>query len=69
VPEEPIRILKKDVLPYWKERDARTITSREIIERLDGIVARGAPVMANRTAPILSQMFAFGVHRSIIVSK
>jgi hypothetical protein len=24
---------------------------------------------ANRTAPILSQMFAFGVHRSIILSK
>ena len=42
VPKEPIRILKKDVLPYWMERDPPTITSREIIERLDGIVARGA---------------------------
>jgi site-specific recombinase XerD len=60
--------LKKDVLPYWAERDARTITSREIIERLDQIVARAAPVMANRTAAILSQMFTFGVHRSIIVN-
>jgi hypothetical protein len=58
--------LKKDVLPYWGDRDARTITSREIIERLDEIVARGAPVMANRTAAIFSQMFTFGVHRSII---
>jgi hypothetical protein len=27
-------------LPYWKERDARTISSREIIERLDAITAR-----------------------------
>jgi hypothetical protein len=44
---EVVRILKKDVLPYWQKRDARTISSREIVERLDAIVARGAPVMAN----------------------
>jgi integrase len=68
VPEEVIRILVKDALPHWKGRDARTITSREIIERLDAIVARGAPVMANRTAAILDQMFRFGVHRSIVTS-
>lgn len=43
LPREVVRILKKDVLPYWGTRDARTITSREIIERLDTIVARGAP--------------------------
>jgi len=68
VPQEVARILKKDALPFWGERDARTITSREIIERLDVIVARRAPVMANRTAAIFSQMFTFGVHRSIISS-
>lgn len=68
VPEEVIRILKKDVLPYFPNRDARTVSSREITDRLDAIVARGAPVMVNRTAPILSQMFAFGVHRSIVVN-
>jgi integrase len=68
VPQEVVRILKKDALPFWGERDARTITSREIIERLDAIVGRGAPVMANRTAAIFSQMFTFGVHRSIISS-
>jgi len=68
VPQEVIRILKKDVLPFFKERDTRTITSREINDRLDAIVARGAPVMANRTAPIISQMFSFGVHRSIVSS-
>ena len=61
VPQEVVRILTKDALPFWRERDARTITSREIIERLDAIVARGAPVMANRTAAIFSQIFTFGV--------
>ncbi len=65
-PREVIRILKKDALPYWRQRDARTITSREIIERLDAIVGRGAPVMANRTANLFAQTFRFGIHRSIV---
>lgn len=65
-PEYAVRILKKDVLPEWKERDARTITAREVIELLDKIVSRGSRVMANRTADILGQMFKFGVHRSIV---
>ncbi|HEX4413599.1 MAG TPA: site-specific integrase, partial [Lacipirellulaceae bacterium] len=32
------------------------------------IVARGSPVMANRTAGILGQMFLYGVHRAIVES-
>lgn len=61
-------ILKRDVLSAnaWKGRDARTIKPREVIELLDKIVARGSPVMANRTAGILSQMFLYGVHRAIV---
>ena len=66
LPGEVIRILKKDVLPYWGKRDARTISTREVIERLDGIVARGAPVAANRAADILGQMFKYGIHRTIV---
>ena len=40
------RVLDKDVLSVWKGRDARTITPRQVIELLDGIVERPAPVMA-----------------------
>ena len=61
------RVLNADVLPPWNDRDARTITSREVIELLDKIVDRGSPVMANRTANILSQMFMYGIHRAIVV--
>jgi hypothetical protein len=45
-------ILNRDVLAAgaWRARDARTIKPREVIELLDKIVARGSPVMANRTA-------------------
>ncbi len=59
-------ILDRDVLPEWRGRDARTIRPREVIELLDGIVDRGAPVLANRTAAVLSQMFRFGLHRNIV---
>jgi integrase len=62
------QILKKDVLTEWAGRDARTIKPREIIELLDKIVTRGSPVMANRTADTLSQMFLYGVHRTIVES-
>jgi integrase len=64
-PEYVQRILDADVLPRWGSRDARTIKPREVIELLDEIADR-APVMANRLAGLLSQMFRFGIHRSIV---
>jgi integrase len=66
-PEYVQRILDQSVLPRWGSRDARTIKPREVIELLDEIADR-APVMANRTASVLSQMFRFGIHRSIVES-
>jgi len=65
-PEYAERILTRDVISEWRGRDARTITPREVIELLDGIVARGSRVMANRTASLLGQMFKFGIHRAIV---
>lgn len=67
-PEWAEAILDRDVLPKWKGRDARTITPPEVIELLDGIVDRGAPVLANRTAALLSQLFRFGIHRHIVTA-
>lgn len=64
-PEYVRRILDTDVLPRWRSRDARTIKPREIIEFLDEVADR-APVMANRVAGVLSQMFRFGIHRAIV---
>ena len=67
-PQYAERIIAKEILPEWRRRDARTITPREVVELLDGIVARGSRVMANRTAAILSQMFRYGIHRAIVDS-
>lgn len=65
-PVQPEYFLAGEVLPAWGTRDARTITPREVIELLDAIVDRGAPVAANRGASILGQMFRFGIHRQIV---
>jgi integrase len=67
-PEYAEAILDRDVLPTWRGRDARTIEPGEVIELLDGIVDRGSPVAANRTAALLGQMFKFGIHRRIVTS-
>jgi len=65
-PEYVTHILKRNVVPVWQGRDARTIKPREVIELLDQIVERGSPVMANRTASVLSQLFRFGIHRALV---
>ena len=66
--QEDERILAHDVLPVWEGRKASKITRRDVIALLDGIVARGAPVQANRTLAVIRRMFNFAVDRDIIVS-
>ena len=39
-----------------------------MVSLLDGIVDRGAPILANRTAALLSQLFRFGIQRRIVES-
>lgn len=65
-PEYAQRILNSSALKYWKGRDARAITPIEVLEVLDSIVDGGSPVMANRTAALLGQLFKFGIHRRIV---
>ncbi len=60
------RILEKDVLPEWGRRKAREITRRDVIRLLDGIVDRGAGIMANRTLAVVRKMFNFAVSRDIV---
>lgn len=67
-PQYAEQILARDVMPKWKGRDARSIAAAEVIELLDGIVDRGSPVQANRTASVLGQLFKFGIHRRIVAS-
>jgi integrase len=50
----------------WGKRKVQDISRREIIDLLDGIVDRGAPVAANATLAALRKMFNWAVERGTI---
>jgi integrase len=64
--KEDRRCLEKDVLPYWGNRKAKSITRRDVIVLLDRIVDRGSPIMANRTLAVARRMFRFAVDRDVV---
>ncbi len=66
--EEDERILKYDVIARWGPKRASKITRRDVIGLLDEIVARGAPVQANRTLAVVRRMFNFAVDRDVIMT-
>ena len=65
-PDAIARLLEREVVAHFGDRDARSVTPREVVLRLDEIVARGAPYMANKTAALLSQLFRFGIQRGLV---
>ncbi|MBY0295617.1 MAG: integrase arm-type DNA-binding domain-containing protein [Methylobacterium sp.] len=65
---ESERLLAKNVLPHWRARRVQDIAKRDVIELLDTIVDRGAPVGANRTLAVIRRMFGWLVERSVLVS-
>ncbi len=64
--DEDERMLNKDVVPVWGKRKAKSITRRDVILLLDGIMERGAPIAANRTLAVIRKMFNFAISRDII---
>ena len=65
---ETWRIIEKDILEHWGERDATTIAPREVVLLLDDIMDRGAQRIANRVRSLLVQMFRFGVSRGLVAA-
>lgn len=65
-PKEAEQVIKANILKDWKSRPAKSVTRRDAVLLLDKIVDREAPVMANRVAALLTQMFQFGVERGIL---
>jgi integrase len=64
-PEYPEYLLRKDVTPRIGNRKVRDVSTREIVQTLEKIADRGAPVLANRTASIVKQMFSYAVQRGL----
>ena len=63
---ELVRSFNKDVLPAIGHIPAEDVTKAHIMKVLDGILARGARRLANRTLSELRQMFGFGYTRDIV---
>ncbi|GAB6063415.1 tyrosine-type recombinase/integrase [Deferrisoma palaeochoriense] len=64
--DEQRRLLRKDVLPRWGHRLVEEVERTDVSELLDQIVARGAPVVANRARAVLSRMFRWARARGYI---
>lgn len=56
-PEQAKRILDTDILPALGERPMASITKKDINALIQGIVARGSPVMALHVRALLKQFF------------
>jgi len=60
------KIIAYDLLPRWHARQVDTITKRDVIELLDGILDRGAPQKARSVYAHLARFFTWAVGRDII---
>lgn len=65
-PEQARYLLEANVVPVLGTKAAADVKKRDIVELLDGIVARGAPVVANRVQALLKQAFAVAADRDLI---
>ena len=64
--KEDERILKNDVRPAIGHKKAADVVRRDIIDLLDAVVERGAPIAANKTLAITRKMFRFGVSQDLV---
>jgi integrase len=60
------RNFERDVLPAWGKRPIVDITRRDVIELIEAIADRGAPIAANRMVATLSKLFNWAVQRDLI---
>lgn len=64
--EEDERILRKDVLPGWGWRKAHEIKRADVLQLLDSIHERGAPIQANRTLALVRKIFNWAISRDLV---
>jgi integrase len=61
--QEAKRDLEHDALPKWGKRPVASISRRDVIDLIDGIIARGAEVQANRTLARLRALFNWAIEK------
>ncbi|MBL8500797.1 MAG: tyrosine-type recombinase/integrase [Nitrosomonas sp.] len=65
-PDYADSILRNQIIPTLGQKKAKDVSRRDVIDLLEKIVSRGAPVMANRTGSLTKQMFTFAQARGWI---
>lgn len=66
--DEDERKLKAYVLPLWRHRRYDQVTRWDVIDLVDRIVTRGAPVMAHRVQSMVSSIFLFALDEDLIAA-
>src|SRR5690606_36779556 len=57
------RIVEAELLPVWGERPAGSIKRRDVVELVERIAARPAPVMANRVLACVKVLYNAALDR------
>ena len=65
---ETERLLRTEIVPKLGAKRLSEVKKPDIHDLLDGIVDRGAPVVANRTLAVLRKMFGWSVERGIVAA-
>ena len=60
---ERARILGKELMPLWAHRRVADVTRREVVQLVEAIAKRGAPIVANRTLSLVRLIFNDGLRR------
>jgi integrase len=58
--------LEKHVLPKWRGRRYDSIARADVIELVDGLLAAGTPVLANRVQSLISTIYNFAIDADLI---
>jgi integrase len=60
---EAKRDIERNVLPKWHSRPIASISRRDVLDLIEGIIGRGAEVQANRTLARLRALFNWAIEK------
>lgn len=65
-PDEAFRLLENNILNSIGDINIKMVTTQMLYETLNEVVHRGAPVVANRTAALVRQLFEYALITGVI---
>jgi hypothetical protein len=65
---EAKRDIERNVLPKWRSRPIASISRRDVVDLIDGVIARGAEVQANRTLARLRALFNWAIEKDRVAA-